>query len=270
MTAVDTNELIASREQFFNPIDLRANGYNCGDDQTSDWQLYAHIFGGATFLGYSTMILGHINEPIAVESLESSTASAIRQLASRGYQHQGVHSSVSAEGGHYFQTQRTEGGLGCGYIALRRDISQLISEQGESILAEMDQLLPHLFADEGKNFARQVVAAHGYFATNPTVLGQPRQIALSAIREGATPMLVDGGHTATDGIINLESGTTFDNNSSVAAGLPTYDHDLWASNDLLAQLPATTNYSHDQLTTASLVDIIGTMRALGVTQIAVR
>jgi hypothetical protein len=50
--------------------------------------------------------------------------------------------------------------------------------------------------------------------------------------------------------------------------MPAYNHDLWASNELIEMIPGAPD--RNQVAIASIIDIIGTMKALGVERIGVR
>jgi hypothetical protein len=270
MPTVITNETVVNREQLFVPADLYVDPINCGDDRPADWDKYIHIFGGVLFVAYQQAILQEAQRPGSAENLDALTTEVTPELKARGVQGLGVHSDTQAESGSMFHAEQADGAVGCGYAAKRAAISQLIAENGEAIVSEAAGLFPELFIDESAwTFGAQVTAAHGSLAARRSQsIGEGRKLVLSAKDAGAKVMLVDGTHVASEGIINTRRDTTFDTNSANQTGLAAYNHDLWASNDLIEMLP----YAPDRQRTAiaSVIDIIGTMKALGVQHIAVR
>lgn len=270
MTVNNYNETVTSREQFYVPANLRQDLINCGDDRPADADKYIHVFGGAIFVTYTNAILQEIRQPGSVEDLAALIKQDIAELQTAGFANPGVHSDTSAEAGTAFHADQADGPVGCGYAGKRAAISQLISDKGENILEEAGSLLPELFVDETAwEFGRQVIAAHGRLAGRAdSAIGNGRALVRGATAAGAKMMLVDGSHTATEGIINTRTDSTFDTNAAYEAGLAAYDHDLWASNALLESLPGAPD--RQQAAIASVIDVIGTMKALGVQTIAIR
>ena len=83
-------------------------------------------------------------------------------------------------------------------------------------------------------------------------------------------MLVDGSHTGKDGIINRNTFSTLDTGAALHQGLPTYNHDAGFAEQVLEKLQP--KFKHDArfAQIAGFIDAIGTMRALGVENIAAR
>jgi hypothetical protein len=269
MNTAATEEIVNQREYLFGPVDLKSDGYNCIDDQLSNWQNYAHIGGGVASLAYTRMILAQIQQPGSAGGFAEVTADTVGILEDKGFQHQGVHSSVREEGGDTPQLSRHEGGVGCGYLQLRREISQGIAENGRAYIDEGTRLFPELFDNEADlAYAWQVVAAHEWFSAEPSRIDPGRAVFLAATGRGAKTMLVDGGHAATEGIINTQEGSTLDSNTAVQDGVPCYDDDLWATTELMDHMPE--GFNPRYVAIASVIDIIGTMKALNVGTIAVR
>jgi len=270
MPTVTTNETVATREQLYIPVDMYTDAINCGDDRRASLDKYIHIFGGALFVAYQQAIMQEVQQPGSAESLEALTAQVIPQLQNKGIQGLGVHSDTKAENGTIFHAEQTDGEIGCGYAGKRAAISQLIAENGEEIVHEAAGLFPELFIDESAwIFGAQVTAAHGSLAARSgQAIGDGRKLVLGAKDSGANIMLVDGTHAANEGIINTRRDSTFDTNTAQYANVPAYNHDLWASNDLLEMLPSAPN--RKQAAIASIIDVIGTMKALGVERIGVR
>jgi hypothetical protein len=269
MSIAISEELVTKREHLFVPVDLKIDGYNCLDDQESDWDRYAHIGGGAASLGFTRMVIAHIRRPGSAGGFADTTADTIDVLAANGYQHQGIHSSVNAEDGDRVQFDKLEGGIGCGYMQLRREISQGISQNGREYVDEATRLFPELFDNEADNaYAWQVVGAHEWFSAEPSRIDPGRRVFMTASEHGAEAMLVRGGHAASEGIINTEPGSTLNSNAAVTEGLPCYDFDVWAPAEMLALMPE--NLDARQAAIANIIDTIGTLKALGVTHIARR
>lgn len=270
MTVLDFDEIVSSREQLYVPADIHSDLINCGDDRTSDAAKYIHVFGGALFVSYTNAVLQEVQRPGSASNLAALTGQVVEQLQAAGYEGLGVHSDTAAEAGQSFRADQLDGAVGCGYAGKRAAISQLISDNGESIMQAASGLLPDLFGDKAsQDFGWQVVAAHGRLAERAdSAIGDGRAVVRTANAAGAKMMLVSGSHVATEGIINTQAGSTFDTNAAHQANLAAYDHDLWASSTLLESLPNAA--SRQEATIASVIDVIGTMQALGVEHIAVR
>lgn len=295
----EQQSLLESREQYAGPTEpLESADKNCGDERdlargkTSNMQAavvdegaalevdtavsqaasedkpYIHIFGGGLFPAYTGMVLKLV-ENEAVPTFAQAAVDTIETLRARGIVGLGVHSDTHAEHDTTFHADHTEGPVGCGYAQKRGVISQLIHDDKDKILRDIQQLRPDLFEDEANLvFAHQVFAAHGLLAQDTQRLGSGREVVVAAAKTGAPTMVVDGDHVAKDGIINDFDGTSFRSGQAYAEGNPVYVHDIWASTPILANLYPETPLA--KLEIASLIDIVGTMRALGVETIAYR
>ncbi|CAN5365834.1 hypothetical protein BH09PAT4_BH09PAT4_05270 [soil metagenome] len=265
-----TNEIVTSREQFYVNVDLYKDPKSCGDDRESDLNKFIHMFGGVLFIAYTRGVLQEVSNPGSTDSVPNLTTQTLSELQGRGVESLSVHSDSAAEDGSTIDLTERNGSVGCGYAAKRAAISQLIYENGEQITNEASQLLPELFIDESAwSFARATTEAHGRLAQRASdAIGDGRALVLTALEKGAQGVLVHGEHTATEGIINTRRNTSLLTNDAVRAGLPVYQHDLWASSELLAMLQDAPD--RQQAALASVIDIIGTMKALGVQEIGVR
>lgn len=270
MPTLTQNETVASREHLFVSADIYNDPINCGDDRKSTIDKFIHMFGGVLFVSYTSAVMQEIEQPGSVENLPDLTQQVTNYLKSNGIKGIGVHSDVSAEHDSNLHTDKPDGPVGCGFAAKRGVISQLISENRDEIIEQASQLIPELFIEESAySYAHQAADAHHRLSERAEkAIGDGRKLVLSACESGAETAVVTGEHVATDGIINTRHDTTFDTNTATAEGLPAYNHNLWASNALIEMLPSQPDRT--QAAIASLIDIIGTMRALGVQNIAVR
>ncbi len=275
-------ELLDTREAFYAPTGpLESAAVNCGDerpvaeqtetDERSDAQAntpYVHVFGGGLFPAYNTMVLAVIDNT-SVPTFAEAAQNALGTLQAQGITGLGVHSDTHAEHDTNLHTDHVDGPVGCGYAQKRAAISELIYENGDAILDDIRQLRPDLLADEANlAFAQNVLAAHGLLAQDTQRLSSGRAVVLAAVHSGAHSMVVDKDHIAHDGIINAIPNTSIGSGEAYEEGMPTYDHDIWASTQLLQSMYP--NRPLAELEITSLIDIIGTMRALGVTTIAYR
>ncbi|HEX5744566.1 MAG TPA: hypothetical protein VFX84_03925, partial [Candidatus Saccharimonadales bacterium] len=177
---------------------------------------------------------------------------------------------VAAEAGNMVRPT-FDGAVGCGYAELRSRISGVIVDQGAELIRDAAELRPELFKDtDDYNFAHAVIAAHERLVERPGFITDGRSVVLSAAGQGSKVMLVEGEHTGTEGIVNLVPGSSLDSDAANGAGLEAYNQDSWAIEEAGDRVRPT--YPHDKrhLQIAELIDVIGTMRALGVEDIAVR
>ncbi|HET8709233.1 MAG TPA: hypothetical protein VFL85_03035, partial [Candidatus Saccharimonadales bacterium] len=232
--------------------------------------MYIHVFGGVANTAYNAEILSRATEEgVRHSTFEHAIAAAAKGCKNAGVA-AGVHSDTHSETAHEIDLASSEP-IGCGYIKLRRDISREIADNAVAIIAAAESSRPELFTDpDDTSFAHAVVQAHVSLAANDEYFGESRAVAGAAIAEGAPTMLVDGDHVATQGIINLASDTTIDSGTAFEAGKSIYVHDAWASEQLAKNYGNARNFSAKSWQIADLIDAIGTMRALGVTTIAVR
>jgi hypothetical protein len=267
-----TNELLASREPYFAEVDIETSDIFCGDEREplGVKEPYIHMFGGALNVPFNSLIVTaatDLNTPLP--TLAAAATADIFALKAANIQGLGVHSDTHAEEGEDFQRDRQDGKVGCGYSELRQHISHTIVKNRNEILDDAERLFPELFADlEGYAMAQRIISSHEALAGRADTLGTGRSVVQAAIKAGAKVMLVDGNHVATQGIINTQPGTSFKSGEALRDGLPTYDHDHWAGQELFKRTGSKLDPRMFQR--ASIIDAIGTMKALGVTEIARR
>lgn len=266
------NDLLRSREPFFSRVDINTAQINCGDERLGGEEPYIHVFGGALNFAYNLAIIREIKEPgLALSTFDADVAAVTPALLKAGLQY-GVHSDDHNEEGAHIDVSRIDGGIGCGYSAVRTVISQLIADRHQEIMDRAHELLPEFFSSAAdERFSKHVFSAHEQLADNQAFFKNGgRAAVLAAIREGAKGMIVHGNHTAEDGIINISFGETIRNSLALKAGLPTYDHDAWATTETYDRLADIYPFEKRQLQQAEHIDTIGTMLTLGVKRIAVR
>ncbi len=270
MATMTENEVLQTREQLFTTVDIMTDPINCGDDRASELERYIHLFGGELFVPYTTAVLQETDTTGSAQPLGALRSKLVAQQKARGVRGLGVHSDETAEQGSEIDLDKQAGPVGCGFAAKRAAISHLIHENREDIITEAEMLMPELFGEAwASEFAHGVADAHGRIAErSQLVVGDPRQIILDAVKDGDTTAIYRGGHTATVGIINTERNSSFLTGDAVEQEVAAYNHDLWASDQLFAMSDDAPNPAMAAI--ASLIDVIGTMKALGVTEIAVR
>lgn len=268
----EVNEIVRSREQFFKPASLADSSIFCGDERRALINyVYLHVFGGVTNAAYNREILARVTgQDDLAQTFQAATAdmaAEFQQLSIKA----GVHSDTHSEKTSAIALDGDDP-LGCGYIKLRQIISRQIAADPAKIVAEAERLRPELFKDPADTaFAHDVVKGHGLLAQNEAFFADgSRPVAKAAITEGVPTMLVDGDHVAEAGIINLRADTTIDSNEAYENNLPAYVHDAWVGEAVAPRLSKTKQYGQQQWQIAELIDTIGVMWALGVTEIAIR
>jgi hypothetical protein len=281
----DMSNIVASRERFYIPVSLETHDIFCGDERQradiSDTSGGSHVtiispeehinwFGGGLNVAYNMTVMQETLQPDSViDSFESRTASFVPLLMSVGVR-VGVHSDVQSEQGTRVRTD-VEGAVGCGYAEKRQQISQFIQECGKEIVADAIELRPELFCKPNDDeIAQAIVAAHGRLAERKDFFTNGRRVVLAAAAKGAKVMLVEGEHSATEGIINRVPHTSLHGDEAAKADLATYNHDSWAVEESNARMQHLYPHDRHQQQIAELIDTIGTMRLLGVEKIAVR
>jgi hypothetical protein len=264
-TVPSDNEIVAVREQFYVPASLDEHVIFCGDDREAAEAIgiYIHLFGGALNVAYNLAVMQEALSPDSVkDSFQARAVETVAAMKAAGTR-PGVHSDTIAE--------KDAQGIGCGYAGQRGPISGLIFERGEDIITDAKNLRPELFEQpESHSFARAAVDAHGRLATRAGFLTDGRAEVMGSVEEGASLMLVKGEHVAEEGIINLVPETSIDSSAANKAGLAVYDQDSWAAEDINRRLAHLHSYDGAKQAIAELIDTVGTMRALGVKDIAVR
>lgn len=261
------NEILTSHERFFVPASLESNTIFCGDEREPDTpETYLHVFGGVLNVVYNLNIMQEIAVPGSVtQSFEAATEEIVPQVIKIARAQAGVHSDDHAEHGSTLRLDVLSGPVGCGYAGLRKEISQTIVDKHASIVGRAAELQPELFtAKTDTTFAQQAVDATDRLAHRPSFLTGGRKAVVAAARQGAKSMLVHGKHVGKQGIINKETNTTLNSNAALAARLPAYDHDAWATAAINNRLREVYPFDSRQQQIAELIDTLGTMVALGV------
>lgn len=256
---------LAERQQFFGEVDLADTPMFCGDDRGRG--LFIHVFGGVLGVVYNEVIAREITDPNAVTGTFASEASSIVPfiLAHGGVPKAGVHSDDVIEHGISFRADVTDGPVGCAYAENRATISQKIVEGADELIALAKQKRPALFPEEqDTTFARSVTQAHGRLLER-SFLGSGRQAALEAVHAGALTSVVQGVHSPNSvGIINLVPNTSPDTGAAMDKGLPFYNQDSWALQRVIFNLSLPYPYDEHQQQIIELIDVLGTMKALGI------
>lgn len=274
VSPAEQDVIITSREHLYGQVSLETNDVICGDDREPiDYKgLYIHWFGGELNPVYGLNILKEATQPGSVTgSWEQSVESTVPILRDVAGVSGGVHSDDTCEGDGKLKVDQADGDVGCGYALLRSDISELIVARRQLIIADAMNLQPELFeSPQDIKYANDTIDAHdrltkldGFFTTG-------RGVVLTAIKQGAKPVVVRGKHTATTGIINEDASSSFDTGQAIKENLPAYDHDAGSLNEAYDRIHHLYPYDKRLRRIAGLIDTIGTMRALGVTDIAVR
>lgn len=266
----EVSEILATREPYFYPVTIETADINCGDERGQG--LYVHIFGGALFVPYNILVVSELHNPGSQQSFADISSVVIPQLQERGIAGQGVHSDEHAEHGSDFHTDfALTDPIGCGYANLRAIISQLIVDRPEDVLVAASALQPgRLTNPSDLTAAHDIIAAHGRLASNAARLGTGRAVVRAALDQKTGMMVLPGDHVADTGIANWRLGTSLNSSEALNAGLPTYDHDMWASNELYSRLRDIYPFDSQLFELASLIDVAGTMLALNATKLAAR
>jgi hypothetical protein len=267
---MDINKLI-KRQPFFVTASLINNQVFCIDDRASDNGIYIKMPGGLPFMvdDYDLMSLNEGRELGCNVADETEKLGKI--LIAKGLKF-GVHSDKSSDPGSNVLADGPKS-IGCGYISHRREIMASIGSKGPEIIDELEGLMPELFAGKNnKDMAVKLTRLNGQLSANNSYFDvSPRQVAKAAIDSGAPSMNVKGKHDPNSvAIINTVPDTTYDNNQAIARGLPAYDYDYWAFNEVLDLLSDQFRWSKEVQQLSALIDFIGTVKFLGVKDIFVR
>lgn len=267
---MDENQLTV-RQPLFVAANLKSNQVFCIDDRSSDYELSIKVPGGLEFLVNDSVLMHLSKEHKLGLNIEDETKTMSQLLNSKGLKC-GIHSDEKADpGGNVLNNESAS--LGCGYICYRREIVASIGENGKEIVDKLESLMPELFtSSSSKDMALRLAKVYGELAADDEYFNaSPRQIAKAAITNGAPCMIVKGQHNPNAvAIINLVPSTTFDTNEALKKGLPAYDYDDWAFNDVLDMLPDQFGWDKEVQQMSSLIDFIGTVKYLGVKDIFVR
>lgn len=264
-TFANGHETIGHREAYYTAASLDTDPIFCGDDRNQEG---IQLFGGVLNLAYNEAVLEEVNNPGSVtDSLLSRVEAMTAKLQENGM-HPGVHSDTRTEGGSELRDD-AEGPVGCAYAELRKAISRLIGENGGGFVEEAERLAPELFEKPGSHeFGLAVAAAHGRLAGRDSFQAPGRKLVLGAISKGASKTVYQGEHIASDAIRNNRPGTRFDGPAAIKDGLPAYNHDGWASEEIAARLNDPSDPIERQI--AGVIDWLGTIHALGVEAALVR
>lgn len=278
------NEIVASREPFYvDELSLDTHDIFCFDergvaDAAADAagitavtpEEYIRAAGGGLNIVYNLTVVQEAENPFSVTNSFAERTAAMVPVLAKARIRPGVHSDVAAEGGNMVRPT-FDGAVGCGYAELRAAINGVIADRGVEIIRDAAELRPELFeGPDDYNFAHAVVSAHERLTERPGFMTNGREVVLTAAGQGSKVMLVKGDHTGTEGIVNLVPGSSLGSDAANRAGLEAYNQDSWAIEEAGERVQHA--YPHDKrhLQIAELIDAVGTMRALGVEDIAVR
>jgi hypothetical protein len=266
-------EILGAHERFFvSGVSINTHRIFCGDERKPLLAgVFIHVFGGAANTAFNTQILAQATKKGSrLATFMQAASETAKALVSHGIA-AGVHSDTHSETSNEINPESTAP-IGCGYIKLRRAISQTIAANPDAIVRLAESLCPEFFTDPADTtFAHSIVKSHMQLAASDAFFTHSsREVATAALREGAPGMLVNGDHTATLGIINLQRGTTIDSGTAFNDNKSIYVHDAWASRAMAEHYDAAQAFTDKEWHIADLIDAIGTMQALGVTEIAVR
>jgi hypothetical protein len=259
------HETIGRREAFYGPASLDKDPIFCGDDRNKEG---IQLFGGVVNIAYNEAVLEEVVKPGSVtDSLEGRVEAKTAALIREGM-HPGVHSDENAEEGNRLK-EHSEGSVGCAYAELRAAISEGIGDLGSELIDQAARLRPELFEQpDDYEFGLAVTAAHGRLAKRKDFQAPGRKVVLAAASKGAKTTVYEGGHIAGNAISNEEPATRFDGSGAMNEGLPAYNHDAWAAEEIARRLNDPSDSKQRQI--ANLIDMLGTVRALGVGDTLVR
>lgn len=266
-------EILASHEQFFvKNVGIKTHKIFCGDERKPLFEgVFIHVFGGLANTAFNAEALSRATgKGRRLASFKNAVSSCAKAFKSRDVP-AGLHSDTHSETGPAINLASTDE-IGCGYIKLRRTISQKIAENPDKIVAEAQRLRPELFTDPSDtSFGHAIVDSHAQLTADDEFFAEgSREVAGAAVEEGAPTMLVDGDHTAKLGIINLRKDTTIDSGAAFEQAKSIYVHDSWASHEMAENYENAHDFTSKEWQIADLIDAIGTMWALGVEEIVVR
>ncbi len=267
---------LRSREIFYTNVTLENNKIFCADDCNSDEPSYIHMFGGGENPVYNVTVLQEAYEPGSTTqaTFEGDTASMVPVLRDSAKCNPGVHSNEKFEHNPTLIQPKAESDddFGCAWLKLRQQLSQHIADNGVRFIEQAKKLRPELFTDnKADEFTHKLIAAHGRMAANNAYFSNGRAVANVAVEAGAATMNVRGDHHPDAvGIINTVPNTSITNNEANAAGLPTYDHNSWATEQIYERLSKFYPYDKRDLAIADLIDALATLDVLGVKVVAVR
>lgn len=262
-------QLIQKLSPYIATISLDRHAVFCGDDRSSDLDLYIHWFGGIINPIFNDAVLSENDQPGSVnDTLKQLVRIKVPEYRDVAKVKGGIHSDEQTEGSKDIRTDILEGPIGCGYLFKRSAISGLLYTQREPIVTDLQRLLPEYFEnDQDIEYAYDITKAHNRLAQRIGFMSPGREIGLEAIRQGALTMNVREGHASKQGVLNTDASVSLQTSKALAAGLATYWHDLGSVEQ--AQARISHNFTHKQHLIANALDAVATMRALGVEYIEV-
>lgn len=270
-----TPEALQSREQFFAPCDLRENLTGCGDERPvigAD-DVLINVFGGpGANVAWNIKIMQEAVQPGSVTSTFAETTGEVTLMLVAEEIKTTVHSDDHTEHDSNLDvTKDADGDIGCGYLKLRQPISTLIGESGQEIIDILVREKPELYdSEEGRAILQRYVEANAALASRESVFTSGRDVARTAVGDGAGTIVVTGDHVATVGFLNDRPNTTFDTQSAMDKDLPAYNHNSWAAIESFQVVQDQYGFTDQEFQAANDVDAVGTMLALGVQDIIAR
>ncbi len=251
-------------------VDIRSSLISCGDDREIDYSNpFIHIFGGALYAPYLSMVLTVANNPETtppnfIETVNSLVPYMVSSLNLK----LGVHSDSNNEHNNHTININDPSieSVGCAFAQKRQAISFFISENSNLVLGIAKKLREELFQEEQDiEIAKSIFMAHKLVSgslASQKVSG--RDLVRKALELGVNQSIVLGEHLAQRGIINLKSNTSLDTNQANQNNNPSYEHDSWAVLEIFKALRDIMPFDTKKLEMADLIDVIGIMLALGV------
>lgn len=268
-------EVLANREQFYEPVDLKTDLTCCGDERPvigiGESQTLVSIFGGpGANVAWNVMVLQEIAKPDSATTTFADVTSEITKQLVESSIKTTVHSDDHTEHADTIDLSKNpDGDIGCGYLKLRQTISQVIGERGDEIVSILVREKPELYANK-QSLLRKVIEANTALANRNEIFTSGRDVAQKAVDEGAQTIVVTGDHVAKVGILNLEKNASFDTKSAMSADLPAYNHNTWAAIDSYKEVQNEYGFELVDFEASNDVDAVGTMLALGVEEIYIR
>lgn len=243
---------LKEREIFFKPVSLYDLWF-CVDDRGSDLlEPYIKVPGGLAFFA-SIMACGDYLRGVPIEKIKDNVAKLHQEARKLGLKI-GIHFDD--------KHQSNSDTVGCGYIGHRQGIMTASSTKQEVIAATTSSLMPNL-DNINLNLALDTYGQLGESGLYTKVT--PKQVVDTAINAKAPTMTVKGNHYPDSiGIINLRTGTTFDNNEAIKSGLTAYVYDHWAFMQAADLMPSLASEDRDLRESLAIVNAITTFLILNI------
>lgn len=274
-------EKLVEHEKFFEPAGLRENQFGCGDERPviGTEAILINNFGGPSAnVAWTVMVMQESNKPgSATRSFAEMTAEITPVLINDGIKVT-VHSDDHTEHGPKLDTSIDQtGDIGCGYLKLRQQISEVITKQAEEIINILTREKPEKYKNPARiKKLREYIHANAVLAQRSQIYTSGRDVAKQAVSAGAQTIVVTGDHVAKVGYLNSIPETSFDTKTAMDSGVPAYNHNTWASLECYEIVRRKSHRSGDMdfdssdFEAANDVDAVGTMLALGVEDIRCR